>query len=227
MNAIAFDHIPSTLRVPGVYVEINNELANASAFESKVLLIGQRLATGSVAEAVPTRVTSSEEGEAMCGRGSMLAEMIKAFKAANPFTETWLISLDDAGAGVAATGDITFGGAVTATGTLNLYIGGQRVQVAVASGEANSVTATNVAAAITAATDLPVTAAVNGVDDTQVDLTARNDGTHGNDIDLRVNYYTGEVLPAGLTVTFVAMSNGATNPDVATAIAAIGDEWYN
>ena len=71
-----------------------------------------------------------------------------------------------------------------------------------------------------------MTAAVNGGDDTQVDITARHKGVEGNSINIRTNYYQGEVLPKGLVATITAMSSGATNPDVADAIAVIDDEQF-
>lgn len=223
---ISFNNIPSALRLPGVYIEFDNSLAGNASLAHKVLFIGQRLAAGSVAEGVPTRVTSEALAEEYFGRGSMLAEMLKAGKAIDPFMDAWAIALDDDAAGVAADGTITVTGPATGAGALTLYIGGTKVAVAVANGDSQDAIATAVAAAINADTSLPVTAVVNGVITNQVDLTARNKGEAGNDIDLRANYY-GEKTPAGVTVTFGAMANGATNPDITTAIAAMGNEWYN
>lgn len=81
------------------------------------------------------------------------------------------------------------------------------------------------AAAINAATTLPVTAAVDGVDDSKVNITAKNKGEAGNSIDLRLNYF-GEATAPGLGVTVTAMSAGANNPDLTDGIAALGDEWF-
>jgi phage tail sheath gpL-like len=226
MSPIAFDQIPAALRVPGVYIEFNNELAGRAGLAHKVLVIGQRLASGSVAEGVPQRITSPEQAEDYWGRGSMLAEQFHALKAADQWMETWGIALDDNGSGADATGTITVTGAATAAGTLALYIGGRRVQVAVASGDANTAVATAIAAAINADTRLAVTAQVNGVTTHQVDLTCRWAGETGNDVDLRANYY-GEQTPSGLSLAFGAMTGGTANPDLATAIAAMGDEWWN
>jgi phage tail sheath gpL-like len=148
-------------------------------------------------------------------------------KNANNYTETWAAALDDAPAGVAAKGSILFGGRVTVSGTLNLYLGGNRVQVAVAAGAAVGDIAAAVAGAVNTASDLPVTAAANSAVAEQVDLTCRWRGETGNDIDIRVNYNFGEKLPSGLTVAVTAMSGGTANPDIATALAAIGDEQYH
>ena len=222
-GSISFNTIPAALRLPGVYIEFDNSLAGNAAIAFKVLVVGQRLAIGTVQEGVPTRVNSDAQAEEYFGRGSMLAEMLKKAKAVDPFMDTWAIALDDDVAGAAATGTITITGAATGSGALTLYIAGTKVPVAVTTGDDATAVATAVAAAITADTTLPVTAiSALGV----VTVTARHKGETGNDIDLRMNYY-GEKTPAGIAVAFVAMAAGATNPDMATVVAGMGPEWYN
>ncbi len=226
MPPIAFNEIPFALRIPGTYVEFDNRLAGNASINFKVLVIGQRLATGSVAAGVATRVNTGDQAEEYFGRGSMLAEQIKAIKKAEQFMETYAIALDEDGAGAAAAGMITSTGGATSSGTLAIYIAGKRVLVAVASGDTEDEIAIAIAAAITADTTLPVTAVVNGVTTKQVDLTCRWKGETGNDIDLRMNYYD-ETTPKGVVMSFGVMAGGTTNPDVTATIAAIGDEWYN
>lgn len=227
--SISFNQIPIDIRTPGHYIEFDNTRAmqGLPAIQHKLLVIGQRLASGTIAQGVPTRVLSAAQAEEFFGRGSMLHAMLAALKAANSYTECWAVALDDNGAGVQAAGSVTFGGAPTEAGTLNLYIAGKLVQAAVTSGQATSAIATAAAAAINAVTDLPVTAAVDGVNTSKVNITARHKGEAGNSIDLRVNYYFGEKTPKGLTVTIVAMTGGTANPDVQTAITAIGAEQYH
>lgn len=226
---ITFNTIPIDLLRPGNYVEFSNRnaIAGLLAQPQKILAIGQRLTTGTVTAGVPTQIVSSAQAESAFGRGSMLAQMCATVLAANRFAELWAVALDDAVAGVAAAGDITFTGTATAAGTINVYIGGQRVRVAVAVGDTAAEIATALTAAITADTSLPVTAAVDGVDTDQVDVTARHKGEAGNGIDLQLNYTFGEALPAGITAAITAMSAGAGNPDVTTAISAIGATQYN
>lgn len=223
---IAFNDVPAALRIPGTYIEFDNRLAGSAVVQHKVLVVGQRLAAGTVAANIATRVNTGEQAEEYFGRGSMLAEQIKAIKNADRFMETYAIALDEAVAGVAALGKITATGAATGSGTLAIYIGGKKVLVGVAAGDAQTVTATAIAAAITADKTLPVSAAVNGITLNQVDLTCKWKGETGNDIDLRMNYY-GEATPKGVVMTFGVMATGATNPDITATIAAIGDEWYN
>jgi len=226
MPGISFNNIPSNLRIPGVYIEFDNSLAGNSVVNFKVLVIGQRLANGTVAEGIPTLVTNVEDAEKYFGRGSMLAEQIKALKNANQFMETWAIALDEAAGGAAAAGTITATGAATSNGSVQLYIAGKKVSVAVSNNDSQDAIATAIAAAITADTTLPVNAVVNGVTTNQVDLTCKWKGETGNDIDVRENYY-GEQTPAGTVITFAAMAGGTTNPGMATAIVAMASEWYN
>lgn len=144
--------------------------------------------------------------------------------AIDTYTELQVLPIIDNAAGVAATGTIVITGPATASGTLELMIAGRRVSVGVLSGDTATAIGTAVAAAITAATDMPVTAAaVTGT----VTLTCRHKGEAGNSLNARVNYYTGQVLPAGVGVTFTAFTNGAGNPVLTTALAAIGDEWLH
>ena len=224
--SISFNAIPIDIRTPGHYIEIDNSRAvqGLPAIHHKILVIGQRLAAGTMAAGVPKLITSKGQAEEYFGRGSMLSAMFNALKGVNSYTESWGIALDDLGAGVAATGSIAFSGTVTDSGTLNIYIGGTAVKVGVTAGQATTAIATAVAAAIAADTSLPVTATAAT---STVTVTARHKGVCGNDIDLRLNYYQGEVTPKGLVATITAMASGTGNPDIATAITAMGDEQYH
>jgi len=173
---------------------------------------------------VPKRILSGAQAEEFFGRGSMLAQMLAALKGVNTYTECWAVALDDNGAGAFAVGTLTVTGPATESGTLNIYIGGKRVQVGVVSGDVANTIATAIGAAVNADTSLPVTA---GVVAAVVTLTARHKGEAGKSIDLRLNYFFGERTPKGVAVAIVAMAGGTTNPDVATAITAIGDEQYH
>jgi phage tail sheath gpL-like len=225
---ISFDQIPAAIRTPGTYIEINNSgaVGGLPGQAQRILVLGQRLTAGSVAAGVPKLVTSVQDAEAFWGRGSLLHGMFAALKAANRFTESWGVALDDDAGGVQATGKLSVTGPATAAGTLFLYVGGVRITVAVASGDTATEVAAAVVAAVNARTDLPVTAAVNGVNDYEADITARHKGETGNSIDLRFNFQQGEALPAGIGVTVTPMANGTSNPDIGPAVAAIGDDPY-
>lgn len=225
---ISFNLIPNDVRVPGAYLEIDNTQAvrGLPGMPSRILVLGQKLSAGTATANVPVQVLSDKQAESLFGRGSMLHRMFVTLKANNRYTETWAIPQVDADEGVQASGTVTFGGTVTLAGTLNLYIAGKRVRIAIADSETAAASATKLAAAINAVTDLPVTAAVNGSVTAQVDITARHKGENGNSIDIRTNYYQGETTPQGRTVTIVAMSGGSGNPDVSSAITAFGTQWW-
>jgi len=224
--AVSFNKIPSNIRVPLFYAEVDNSLAGIYTQNLRALLIGQRLSSGTVAEAVPTVVATADQAKKYFGKGSSLARMVEGFRRNNLSTEIVAIALDDAGSAVKATGQIAFTGTATEAGTISAYIGGQRVQVGVSVGSTAAQLATALTAAIEATTSLPVNAEATSGD---VDLTAKHGGTIGNQIDIRMNYrgtLGGEVTPAGISVAVTAMADGATDPDIADAIAAMGDEDY-
>lgn len=223
--AISFNFVPGDIRVPGSYIEFDasKALSGLPPVAQKILLIGQRLATGTTAALTPVRIVSAAEAVAAFGRGSLAAHAFAALKAVNDRTETWGIGLADAGGATQASGTITVTGPATANGTIALMVAGKRLPIGVASGQAANAIATAIQAAIAADLDLPVTAAVAGA---VVTLTARNGGTAGNDIDVRHSYYAGEALPAGVALAIVAMAGGATDPVLDAVWAAIGDTAF-
>ena len=217
---ITFATIPVDWYVPGAYIEIDHTKAvrGLPQMSHKMLVIGQRLNAGSVAELVPTRITRKEDGVAYFGRGSMLAQQIEAILKVNPYTELWAIARDDNPAGVTASAPLTFTASPTESGTLYLRIGHRPVPVLIVAGQTVAQMATATAAAINTDADGAVTAtSAAGV----VTITARHKGTEGNDIDIRVNYYTGEQLPKGLALTIGTMSGGTGNPDITVVITAM------
>lgn len=222
---INFNEIPVDIRTPGQFIEIDNSraLKGLPTQGRRLLIMGQRLTAGTVAQAVPTRISSAAEAINYFGRGSQLANMVAAAKAANAYTEMWAVALDDNAAGVAAAHTVTLSGVVAAAGTLRLYVGGVRVEAGVAAGEANSATATKLAAAINANLDLPVTAAAVGA---VVTITCRHKGEMGSALDLRVNYYSDDASPVGLVSVIAQTVAGTGNPDVLTAFASLGGDQY-
>lgn len=226
--SIGFDTIPGpgSLRKPGVYSEIDNSQAvrGPQSVTYRRLLIGQKLAAGSAVANTMVRVTSAPQADSLFGAGSMLAGMVRAALAIDTYTELQVMPLIDNVAGVAATGTVAFTGPATGSGTIELMIAGRRVSVGVISGDTATAIGAAAAAAITAASDMPVTAvAATGT----VTLTSRHKGEAGNSLNARVNYYAGQTLPAGVGVTVSAFTSGAGNPALDAALAALGDEWLH
>lgn len=227
--AVSFNQIPNDLRVPLVSIEIDNTGAvqGTPALAWKVLVLGQRTASGTQPAGQAVRVTKASQAEQLFGADSMLAAMFRKGKAANSYIETWAIALDDNPAGVAASMTLSVDSAATDAGTLYLLIGGEQVLVGVASGDTEETIAQAIVATVSANTRLPVTAALDGADPKTVELTCVQTGLAGNDIDVRLNYYSGEVTPPGVTLTIGSMTGGTANPDIVDALAAFGDEWWN
>ena len=226
MSEISFSLIPNNLRVPGAYAEFDNRHAiqGTTSQPYRVLIFGQKLTAGSHAALSPVDVTRAEDAWALFGRGSMLSRMIAAYKDNDSFTKVTAVALDDDEAGAAASGSITVTGTANAAGTLNVYIGGQRVRAGVKPNDTKTVVAATLAGAINAAPDISVSATAS---EGAVTVTSKHKGEVGNELDIRLNYHTGELIPSGLTVVITAMSGGTGNPDITPLMAALGDSWYN
>jgi phage tail sheath gpL-like len=223
---ISFNAIPVDVRTPGQFVEVDTSKAQSGLppAQTKILVIGQRLAGGLVNAGIATRIMSAPQAAQAFGRGSMLAQMLAGLMGVNQQTECWAIALDDLAGGVVATKTITLAGPATASGTLAWMIAGTRVQVGVTAGDTATAIGANIVAAINALPDLPVSAAaVAGV----VTLSARHKGVCGNDIDVRVNFFQGDQTPAGVTATIAVGVAGTGNPDISAVWAAIGDTKYS
>jgi phage tail sheath gpL-like len=228
--SVPFKQIPSNIRVPLFYAEVDPTHANTAQLNQRSLLIGQKTNAGTAVANVPVLVASVAEAKQLCGQGSILAQMVDTYRLNDQFGELWLLPVADAGGAVAAVGSVKTDTAATAAGTLYLYIAGMRVTLGLSGAQTAAQIATALAAAVNAINDLPVTAAVDGVDTTKVNLTAKNLGLAGNDIDIRFNYRGaagGESLPTGYAATITAMASGATNPTLTTALANLADEPFD
>ncbi|MFX1674052.1 phage tail sheath subtilisin-like domain-containing protein [Paraburkholderia sp. A2WS-5] len=227
MSTVPFKVIPSNLRLPGAFFELDNSQANTAQANQRALIIGQITAAGIATPNVP--VISGGVGDAATqgGAKSMLANMVSVYRLNDSFGEVWYLPLADDAAAVAASGSIAFTASPTAAGTISLYIAGIRVTVPVTAAQVTTSIATAVAAAINAIANMPVTATAAT---STVTLTAVNKGLCGNEIDIRLNYYgtaNGEVTPTGLAYTITAMTGGATNPTLTTALGNLGNMTFD
>lgn len=224
---ITFNQIPILLRTPGAYTEIDSSRAvqGLSALPNRILLIGA-METGDATAGTLYPISSKDDGPALFGRGSQLAGMVDKAKRANGLTEMWAVGLADDGGAIAKVIELTFGGAATEDGVVSLMVAGRPISVAVASGDTDDDVATAVAAAIAADTDNLFTAAVDGVDTNVVDATSKAAGLWTDGLDIRVNYYDKEKLPAGLTLAIASDVAGATDPDITATLAALPEAMH-
>lgn len=222
--SISFAQVPNGIRVPFVYVEFNSDNAQQgpATLNYTALIIGQKLTSASGAVNEITPISNAQQAKNLFGAGSQIAHMVEAFKFSNNFTELKVIALADP-VGAKANGAITITGTATENGSLSFLIGGRELNVAVTSGDTPTIIATSIVSAITANTDLCVTATnTAGV----VSVTAKNAGIEGNNIKIVLNYYEGQVTPAGVTVTGMLINSGSGSSDIASAITAMGDQWF-
>ena len=221
-----FSQIPAAWLVPGAFFEVDASLAEAGvgAFPLRGLIIGQRLASGFLAAAIPERVTSAEDASALAGPGSVGSRMATQWFSVNLASELDLILLDDDAASSPNVVTLTLGGS-PAIGVLPVYVAGSRYQVSAAGSLAQ--TAQAIADVVNADPEAPFAVAVNPGDTSQVIFTAKHGGEATNQLDVRVAHLEGEAIPSGLTVTIVDTQSGAGNPDVTLALSAIQDVQYD
>lgn len=230
MAGMIFNNIPGNVRVPFFYAEFQSGGTPYSQ-NARLLLIGQKLASGSATANQPVLVRDGSAAE-LFGLDSMLHRMCVTARNNAPIQEIWALPLADDGAGTAATGKISVGApSLTYSQPLSIRIAGRRIRIPALTSDARADIAANLIAAINAERGLPVTAAVNGVNAYEVDLTARHKGTLGNAV-LIENGIIAEDGPLGHTgsqcvLTITAMANGAGDPEIDDALANLGDEEFD
>jgi len=226
--AVSFNNIPADVRVPLFYAEIDNSMANSGASTFRRLIVAQVNDTADSDEIGRlTLMARTSDARAIGGDGSMLAAMHARHREIDIVGELWCLPLKLTDSNAApAEGTITLTGTASTSGTLSLYIGGQRVRVAVRAQTTAAAAATALSNSINAAIDLPVTAKAAG---NAVTLTCKFSGELGNDITLilnRLGRANGEMTPAGLSVMITPMTGGLGTPDMVEALAALGDEEF-
>jgi len=228
MSSVPFRIIPSALRLPGALFELDNSQANTSSGGAqRTLIVGQMLSSGIATPNVPIISGGVGDAQNQFGASSQLANMVSMYRNNDAFGEVWCLPVSDGVGSAAATGSIAFSAPPSAAGVIALYIAGTVVNVPVTAGQATASIATAVAAAINAIAMMPVTASVNA---STVTLTADNKGLCGNEIDIRLNYYgtsAGEATPTGLTYAITALSGGAVNPSLTTALGNLGNTTFD
>lgn len=223
-----FNQIPTTVRTPGSYGEFDSSKARPSNEDKpqRALLIGTKLSGGSMTVETVYEITGGgAQCEGLAGVGSPLAEMGRAFAAANPGAPFSLLASTEPSGGTAASGSLVFTGTSTADGSVFLYVAGELVQVDLLSGSTSAQAATAVYNAINAKTRLPILA-TNGTPSTTT-LAGKWKGVAGNDVLVELNRLETQALPAGLACTVNTMASGAGVPVIATTIAAIPDDVFD
>lgn len=214
------DTLATTTRVPGTYThyDFTRGSRTLAADEQYMVILAQRLDTGTVPALTPTDVFSGDEAAVYFGRGSQAHRMAAAAITANSNIQLAVCALNDDKAGVAATGSVVLSGTASSSGQIRLSVAGTTVAVAVSSGDKAADLMASLATAVNGKSDLPLTAeAVTGADKkTQVTLTARNKGACGNETGLTLT-----ITASGVTGVLTPMSGGRGDPDIAEALSVI------
>lgn len=238
---IDFAIYPTSNRVPGFYAELNNRNANTGQQNMRALILGQQTSAGTATVNEATLSAGVGDGQTKYGQNSMLAQMLQFYRLSDTFGEVWCLPVADP-TDAQASGTITPTGPATGAGTIFLYIAASpinpRITVPVTVGMTAIEIGAAIAAAINAVPTAPVTAAANGTTGV-VTVTAVHKGLVGNMIDMRLNYLgtsAGEVLPAGIGLTFAGttagngtlLSGGTLNPSLSSALANLsGDQTFD
>ncbi|XYX39595.1 hypothetical protein WKI72_05615 [Candidatus Erwinia dacicola] len=159
--------IPNPIYKPGAYFAFNTTLASRAlaSNDQKLLIIAQRLHDSATVDALtPVNVFSDDEAALYFGRGSQAHRMARAAIKANQYIQLTVVGLDDAEAGVAATGSVVVNGTASGSGQVRLGICGTTVAVAVSQGDKADDVMASLASAITLQDTLPLSATVGETD---------------------------------------------------------------
>lgn len=197
--------------------------ANVLGDQCRMVLEGQKLASGTATSDVLLKITSARDIDTQFGSGSILAESLKRAISCcgNDAVELFALPRSDAAGAVSAAYTLTVVGATTAGGIVDIYWGDSAYNISVSIAAAQ--TAAQVAAAIQAAVtaDFPYTATVAaGV----ITLTAKNGGTVGNTLQIAVNWHgRNNYLPTGVTFAATQTVVGSVDPAPLTYSNVLGE----
>ncbi len=210
---IAQPEVTASLRAAGVTAGLTPE---------KLLFVGQKNGGSAVSGTLTQNVLADESViNGLFGADSPVSLAVKRARRRNGETQFDVISLADAGGGVDASGVILVGGASTEDGALTVYVGSKKFNkyvIAVANLDSVTVIGDAIEAAINADAEVTVVAANTAG---SVALTAKNAGTIGNTIGVKVDGAVG-----GVTIAITAMASGATDPVLTGVFDVVGNERY-
>lgn len=219
---VQFSQIPGNLRVPLAFFEITEGTAPYQA-NSRLLLIGQKLASGNATADQPIQVFGDEGG--LFGEESMIAGMYRWARKVAPFHSIWCLPVDDPAGAAKATGTITVAApSLSAAATLAVYVGGQRASIVVSPTDTNTDIATNLTTAINALTGSFMTATSAAA---VVTLTAVHGGVEAGKVRIETRLSVDDDIVADTLLTIVQPAGGAGDVDLSTPLANLGSEEFD
>lgn len=218
---VSFETIPSSIRVPGRYIEFNTKLAvrNLPTNAQHVLILAPMLDTGTQLPLTPIMLFSDVEAAELFGAGSWAHRMTRQAIRNNQYINLSVIGIPDDAAAIKATGKIEITGTATREGQLILKVAGDDYRIAVSRSEAIKDICERLSAVINADEDAFVVAKATA---TNITLTAKNGGEIGNTISL-----IGESNTPGVTLKIGAMENGQGNSNVSHALSVVAGKRYH
>lgn len=228
--AITFNNIPTTIRTPNVYMEVDNSRALKGLLVNpyKVLIVGQKVAEGNAATDTLYAITKDGLANGYFGPGSILARMCNVFKQNNQNTELYAVALSNPAGAVAASASIKFsvaisavaiGGSMSGTEPVFLMIAGRPITEYLYSGWSTKDINSALQSTINADSTLPFIASTTAT--SVLNLIAVNVGSWGNDLSVMFNFYEGQSYPTTFTDSVPTLQSFAGG----TLGADVGDAW--
>lgn len=223
--SITFNEI-GQVKTPGVYCEIDNSLAiqGLTGKESCGLFIGRKSSNGTAEFNKVYPIYNSTTAAKLGGIGSELHRAAIEWFKLNPYNALKLVAVEQKdGQAAAYTLEITAESAKA--GEVYLMIAGISFTIDVSESMSTEDLAAAIIDAVNEELTCPVTAA-KGEGNNKVVLTAKNKGTAGNDIDVRLNYYSSQETAEGVVINISQTAEGSGNASLEDTIAALGDEYF-
>ena len=213
----------STTLAPAYGFQLDNQALSVAAgnLPRKGALLAQYDPTKTdVVDYEPKLYLSKEQVGFELGWGFPAHRMAKAWTLNGLSVPMWIVPVPEAGTATKNTWTLTITVTTALAGTIYLYIGDDLYQVGVTAGQTDAQIATAVAAAINDVEDSPVTAAAAlGV----VTVTAKAGGSVSGDYLVELNYEQTQELPGGVSIAIVDNDDGATDPDMSSALTGMGE----
>lgn len=212
---VAFLQVPSNNFSPGAYVEAGFG-GGASNLPRATFIVGYTHGATPGPLLEPKQISGTDHD---WPRESQIASKIRAFRRVNPNAELWACAIDDPSGGSAATVDVTVTGPATADGSIPLYLGDQKIDVGVSSGDTDAEIA---AAIVAAAAKLPDAHIAVSNASAVLTFTAKMTGVEGNHLTVGFAEKQGQKIPEGVGgLVRTQLASGSGSGDITTALATV------
>ncbi len=257
MTGITVNGLPSSRKTPGTYMSVilGGPGSGSSTASERLMLVGNYLASaltgatpsfsvtaGTATVAVPTEVFSEQDSIDKFGQGCELHRMCASAFAQDPNVPLWATPCAEGAAAVKASSTLALTGTVpSADLTIVISCGGVRIEFGISASETIDNLGTAIAQAILDSPNMPITAQINTTTDV-ITFTAKQGGTRGNNIPVRIDITTGTrtyklrtgalaATVAGTIFTLSAerLASGSVTESTtfATAVTALAPErWH-